>query len=261
MRLAPYIGLVWVTCALTSLDTGFLDRSIPFRGASHRYQVYVPFEFTESKTWPIIVDLHGNTLQGQDGLLHTAVGIANQIRRTRSRFPVIVLLPQAPEGGRWEESVHQELVIAQLDRTIAEFHGDPNRVYLAGDSMGGTGALRVAYRWPDRFAALAIVAGRIQARDSTAGAADRAANPFVAAPDPFLALAKRVQKLPIRLFHGTADERNAVDESRRLVAALKAVDGVVNYVEYPGLGHIDGIEKAYAESDFVDWLLTHRRRN
>jgi hypothetical protein len=44
-----------------------------------------------------------------------------------------------------------------------------------------------------------------------------------------------------------------------LVTALKAVDGDVNYVEYAGAGHIDGIEKAYAESDFVDWLLTHRR--
>jgi predicted peptidase len=221
--------------------------------------VYVPFEFTESRTWPIIVDLHGNTLQGQDGLLHTAVGMANQIRRTRSRFPVIVLFPQAPEGGRWEQSILQELVIAQLDRTISEFHGDPTRIYLAGDSMGGTGALRVAYRWPDRFVALAVVAGRVEARDGAAGAADREANPFVAAPDPFSALAKRVQHLPIRLFHGTADKTNSVEESRRLVTALKAVDGDVNYVEYASVGHIDGIEKAYAESDFVDWLLTHRR--
>jgi predicted peptidase len=240
MRIAGGIALLCAACALASADTGFLDRSISFRGASHRYQVYVPFEFTESRTWPIIVDLHGNTLQGQDGLLQTAVGMANQIRRTRSRFPVIVLFPQAPEGGRWEQSILQELVIAQLDRTISEFHGDPSRIYLAGDSMGGTGALRVAYRWPDRFVAVAIVAGRVEARDGDAGAADREANPFVAAP-------------------GTADQTNSVEESRRLVTALKAVDGDVNYVEYAGAGHIDGIEKAYAESDFVDWLLTHRR--
>lgn len=259
MRVAACVALLCGACVSTWADTGFLDRSISFRGNSYRYQVYVPLDFTESKQWPIIVNLHGNTLQGQDGLLQTAVGMGNQIRRTRSRFSAIVLLPQAPEGGRWEQPTLQELVIAQLDRTVTEFHGDSSRVYLTGDSMGGTGALRVAYRWPERFAALAIVSGRIQARTSAAGAADRNANPFVAAADPFSALARRVQQVPIRLFHGTSDETNSVEESRHLAMALKALGGTVSFLEYPGAGHIDGIEKAYAERDFVDWLLGHRR--
>jgi predicted peptidase len=246
---------------LASADTGFLDRSLVLGGTVRRYQVYVPFDYSKSTMWPLIVSLHGNTLQGDDGVLHTSVGLANQIRRTRSRFPAVVLLPQAPSGGRWEQAELQNMILAQLDRTIAEFRIDPERVYLTGDSMGGTGALRVLYCWPERFAGVAIVAGRVRARDSAAGGADRKDNAFVAAQDPFSALAERVRRLPIRLFHGTSDQTNSVDESRRLAAALKSAGANVSLVEYPDSGHVDGITKAYAEPDFAAWLLSNRRKS
>lgn len=44
-----------------------------------------------------------------------------------------------------------------LDRTIAEFQGDPSRLYLTGLSMGGSGTLRIAAYYPGRFAALAPI--------------------------------------------------------------------------------------------------------
>src|SRR5690625_924471 len=37
-----------------------------------------------------------------------------------------------------------------LDRTIAEFQGDPSRLYLPGLSMGGSGTLRIAAYYPGR---------------------------------------------------------------------------------------------------------------
>ncbi len=46
-------------------------------------------------------------------------------------------------------------VMAELDFVQNEslFDADPDRVYLSGSSMGGVGAVFLAYRYPDRFAA------------------------------------------------------------------------------------------------------------
>lgn len=158
----------------------------------------------------------------------------------------------------------QELVIAELDRTMAEFSGDPARVYLTGFSMGATGAYRIAYRWPARFAAIVAIAGRVETSDVQTYSerekqADRKANPFVTAADPYVALAEKIAHLPNRIFHGDADETVPVEQSRRLVAALKGVRADVRYQEYRGATHIGAADKAYADQELMAWLLTQHR--
>ena len=231
---------------------------------TYRYQVYVPADHSRAKSWPVIVDLHGNGAQGPDGLLQTARGMAQQIRIHRSRFPAVVVFPQAELGKRWLDADMEELVIAELDRTMSEFGGDPSRVYLTGFSMGATGAYRIAYRWPTRFAALVAIAGRIDTSDAKTYSdrdkeADRKANPFVGAKDPFAALSEKIKHLPIRIFHGDADETVPVAQSRQLAPALKAAGANMLYQEYPGATHVGAAEKAYAEEALIAWLLAQHR--
>lgn len=265
MRTAIVAALGMVLAhAFVVADTGFLDRTVTIGAVTYRYQVYVPAEHTRGKLWPVIVNLHGNGSQGADALLPTRRGLADQIRANRSGFPVIVVFPQAEVGKRWLDGDMEELVIAELERTVSEFGGDPARLYLTGFSMGATGAYRIAYRWPTRFAAIAAIAGRVDTSDAKTYAdrdkeADRKANPFVAATDPFAALAAKIKHIPIRVFHGDADETVPVEQSRRLVPALKAAGANVRYQEYPGATHGGGAEKAYAEADLISWLLAQHR--
>src|SRR4029079_18441422 len=77
--------------------------------------------------------------------------------------------------------------------------------------------------------------------------ADRAANPFVSAADPFAALAEGIRPLPIRIFHGDADETVPVEQSRRLLPALKHAKSDVRYEEYKGATHVGAADKAYAD--------------
>jgi predicted peptidase len=140
------------------------------------------------------------------------------------------LFPQAEARKRWLDADMEELVIAELDRTMTEFAVDPARVYLTGLSMGATGAYRVAYRWPNRFAAIVAIAGRVETSDAKTYSdrdkdADRKSNPFVSARDPFAALAEKIEHVPIRIFHGDSDETVPVEQSRRLVPVLKAARG------------------------------------
>ena len=261
---AGYLVALALFCTADRLaaDTGFLDRQIVFSGQSYRYQVYVPAGYDPSNTWPVIVDLHGNGAQGTDGLTPTRFQLGKLVRLYRDSFPTIIIFPQAPPGHFWEELPMQQLVLAELDATEREFRTDANRVYLTGFSMGGLAAYRIAFRWPDRFAALFVVAGRIlfpnDSEFRSRFEVDRQANIFPGAQDPYAALAARLFKLPMWIFHGTADDAIDVDQSRRIVGALKTLTADVRYTELPALGHNEAADKAY-NLEVFEWLLSQRR--
>ena len=147
--------------------------------------------------------------------------------------------------------------------TIEEFHGDRSRIYLTGFSMGGAGTYRMAHRWPERFAALLVVAGNVESGVGVpypeVGMRDRQANPYTTASDPFAALATGIRSIPIWIFHGDADEAVPVEQARRVVAALKSVTARVEYTEYPGLGHGEAGAKALNATESISWLLAQHR--
>ena len=171
------------------------------------------------------------------------------IRRDRSKFPAIVLFPRAAPRRSWIDRDMQDLVMLQPEKTIEEFHGDRSRVYLTGFSIGGAGTYRMAHRWPNRFAALLVVAGPVESgvgtpAGSDTGARDREVNPYTTATDPFAALGAGLRAMPIWIFHGDADQTVPVEQSRRLAAALKKDNARVEYTEYPGVSHGDAAVKA-----------------
>ena len=152
----------------------------------------------------------------------------------------------------------------QLDKTTEEFHGDRSRIYLTGFSMGGAGTYRMAHRWSERFAALLVVAGPVESgvagpKTDAAVARDRQANPYTATTDPFAALATGIRSLPILVFHGDADQSVSVEQSRRIVAALKSAGARVEYTEYPGLGHGEAAAQALNATESISWLLAQHR--
>jgi len=260
MWLARIFTLVICLSALGFADTGFIDRTVVVEGRTYRYQLYVPSDYTPAKQWPVIVDLHGNMLQGEEGLFHTQLGLAHAIRARRDAYPVLCILPQAPRGEYWEQRRMQLLVLAQLDATEREFNVDKTREYLTGFSMGAVGAYRIAYRWPDRFAALVAIAGMVEAiniPDRVAG--DRETNPFTTEQDPFGALAAVLKVVPSRIYHGDADRIVPVEQSRRLTAALNNAGASTHYIEIPAADHLEGALKAYGDPDFMTWLLAQHR--
>lgn len=68
----------------------------------------------------------------------TEVGLGRVLRADPGRFPALAVFPQAPRGQVWLGDLARVATTA-LDRTIAEFRGDPDRIYLAGLSMGAYG--------------------------------------------------------------------------------------------------------------------------
>ena len=241
-------------------ETGFLDRSVTVTGVEYRYEVYVPRDFDPRRAWPVILALHGGGDYGSDGL-RTANGVvASVVRLHPERFPAIVIFAQAHADGTpgWQRQ-GGEAALAAVDRALVEFHGDPARVYLTGLSAGGNGAWSLAYRYPQRFAAVVVVCGFVtEFTGKTSGVKYPAIAP-ASAGDPYAAVAKRIAALPIWLFHGDADQSVSVEESRRMAAALKALGADVRYTELPGVGHA-AWDPAYNDPAMAAWLFAQRRR-
>lgn len=248
-----------VSTALTATarsqePTGFLNRTVEVEGVSHRYQVYVPADYSPARRWPVVLFLHGSGERGTDGIIQTSIGLGDGIRRHAGLWPAIVVFPQAPPDHRWHGRV-AHLALATLDRTVREFRTDPDRVYLVGLSAGGNGVWNLAYRTPERFAALVAVCGWVQPTAERREA--------ILPPDsgvPYSVIARRIRSLPVWIWHGGADSVVPVEESRRMAEALRAAGADVTYTELPGVGHESWIE-AFDSPDLPRWLLDRTRRS
>jgi acetyl esterase/lipase len=261
--LAACLGAVWVLSpgpAHASADknrseppqeTGFLNRSIQLHGVSYRFQVYLPEEWRrdDGRLWPVILFLHGRGERGSEGMWQTQIGLPEAVRDHPERWPFVIVIPQCPLTAFWTDPASLELAMAALDRETAEFHGDPERTYLTGLSMGGYGAWELARLHPHRWAAVAIAAGGV-----FWSYAPERWEKVSTLPTEY---ARALGRTPVWLFHGTDDHMVVPRQSELMYEAFKATGGHIRLWLYQGLKH-DCWTRAYGEPELPRWLLEHR---
>jgi predicted peptidase len=233
----------------------FQNRAITLGAVEYHFRVFTPKGWSKKKKWPVILFLHGAGERGDDNLAQTRVGIGPAILQQNAKFPFIVVLPQCPKNRWWTEPEMQALALNALDQTVKELNGDGNRTYLTGLSMGGYGSWAIVAKNPSRFAALAVVCGGV--RPPPRVNVPQPSDGLAASADPYGAVAAKVGKTPVWVFHGGADPVVPVTESRKMVEALKAAGGNVRYNEYEGVGH-NSWDKAYAEPEIFTWMLAQK---
>jgi predicted peptidase len=217
------------------------------------YRLFVPAGYSESRRYPLIVYLHPSGSNGTDNVRQLGPPIATLIGPVQAVEPAFVLVPQAPEGDKWvngsagppflnyrqterPQSPATQLVLLGIDELEGKYAIDADRIYLTGASAGGAGTWDLITRnGVGRFAAAVPVTG---------------------ANDPSRAAV--IAHLPIWAFHGAADVVSPVDNTREMVANLRALGSPVKYTEYPGVGH-DSSDRAYAEPELFSWLFAQRR--
>jgi predicted peptidase len=222
--------------------TGFLTRTLRTPdGQEARYTVFVPHANSSASPLPVILFLHGGGEAGTDGRRPSEVGLGPAIRAREDFFPFVVIFPQAQEFvpamfGSWNLGRPDgNRALAILDAVQREFHTDPHRVSLTGISVGGYGVWQVASSIHVRWAAIVPVCGRATLKH-----------------------VEELARIPCWCFHGADDEVVSVEESRRMVKALKAAGGSPRYTEYAGVGH-NCWDKAYATDELYALLLSQRR--
>ena len=114
------------------------------------YMVHVPIDYRGDQPFPLLVYLSGGGGQAFDGALSAEQSVG--------RSGYIAVYPHAG-GDLWWEPKQTAMVYQLLLEILRTYNIDTNRVYLAGFSNGGTGALDYGTLWPDRFAAIASLMG------------------------------------------------------------------------------------------------------
>jgi predicted peptidase len=215
--------------AQTGQHAGHFEKQITIE---LNYLLYLPDDYGKdpAKKWPVIFFLHGSGERGTDLNMVKRYG-PPKIVKGKKDFPFVVVSPQCPPDTGW----HTLELNGLLDQILADYHVDPDRVYLTGLSMGGFETWDWAVQNADRFAAIAPMCGGSN-----------------------VSMAHRLTKLPIWVFHGDADPVVPVARSDEMVAALKALGADVRYTRYPGVGH-DCWTQSYNNPDLYTWFLSHHR--
>ena len=259
MKIFTILALLIASAAcVQAQETGFVKRQLTFQDTEICYQVFVPPGYSADKAWPVILFLHGAGERGIDCDEQTAVGLGPAVRKQMQDFPAIVVFPQAPPRSLWIGPM-EEMALATLQQTKAEFNVDTTRIYLTGLSLGGYGTWYLAAHNPGLFAAIAPVCGGVTPPRMRYGLPPEIMA-FIPKEKPYETIAEKIGKTPVWIFHGDADRRIPVTESRNMHEALKAAGGDVRYTEYPGVPH-NSWDHAYAETGFYEWPFAQRLGN
>lgn len=196
--------------------------------------LYLPqgYDSLVTERWPLLLFLHGSGERGEMLDLVKRNGPPRMIEEGH-QFPFIVISPQCPEDQRWETRIG--VLDMVLDRMTEKYRVDTSRIYVTGLSMGGQGTWNLAFAYPQRFAAIIPVCGRT---------------------DP--SKAPLIKDLSAWVFHGAKDDVVPVEESQRMVDALKALGSPVKFTIYPDAGH-DAWSETYASPEVWRWLEARER--
>ena len=232
-------ALALVLSAVQSANTADLNQTKESYSAevskkySYHYLKYLPKEYDGKKKFPLLLFLHGAGERGSDLEKVTKHGPPKLIKQGK-QFPFVVISPQCPKDTWWDANV----LDAMLDKIIESHAVDESRIYCTGLSMGGFGTWALGSTNPNRFAAFAPICG---------GGVDRTAfNAF------------EMWKKPVWVFHGDADKVVPLEESERMVKALRRRGGKPKFTIYKGVNH-DSWTETYNNPKLYEWFLSHKK--
>lgn len=232
---------------LTKDDIDFRKKAYTTKdGTRLPYRLYVPLGYDSSRKYPLLLWLHGGDGRGSDNVRQLNGG--NQLAThffisdaVQLKMPMFVLLPQCPSGDNWSDpDLNQptkwlEFTMRALADVQKEYSIDPDRLYLAGQSMGGLGVWSTLQAYPGKWAAALILS----------------------AYDNFTDM-KALAQTPLWVFQGSEDETVPVTLVRDMMKQLRKAHANLRYTEYPKMDH-QVWKKAFAEPDLLPWLSSQKR--
>lgn len=221
------------------------------------YRLCLPLHYDTSKTYPLVLVLHGAGQRGADNQLQLELYQGATLwaqTRNQQLYPSFVLAPQCAKNKQWVNTpwakgsylqdttkVSDQLLMAMDILTALQqtYKINAAKVYITGVSMGGYGTWDAITRYPKIFAK---------------------AIPICGAGDP--SKAYLLIQMPLRVFHSSDDNVVPVSGSRDMVKAIMADRNNSRptdwYTEYTNQGHRSW-NKAYATSDLVSWMFSETK--
>lgn len=216
------------------------------------YRIYVPFNYDPEKEYPLLVNLHGAGLRGDNN--QRQLSLIDKILKVPEMQvdEAIIIFPQCPENNKWvdtdwgkgsynldnvPESNELEAVMELIGLLQEQYAIDDSRIYALGYSMGGYGTWNLLMNHPDVFAA---------------------GIPMCGAGDP--GKAEVLKNIPIWAVHGAKDPTVPVSGSRDMANAMEAVGATqFRYTELTDAEH-DVWNYTYSNREMFTWLLSQKKQ-
>ena len=215
------------------------------------YRIYVPFNYSPDKQYPLLVSLHGAGHRGVDNEKHLKYVDSLLKMKDLEVDEAIIIFPQCSQTNKWvdtdwskgsykldqvPESNEMRAVVELIGELQKKYSIDDKRIYACGYSMGGYGTWNLLMLHPDLFCAGVAMCG---------------------AGDP--TKASTLVDMPVWAIHGVKDPTVPVAGSREMVAAIKAAGGTkIHYTELPDNAH-DVWTYTYKNREIFSWLFSQKK--
>ena len=222
-------------------------------GSVQYYGIRFPEPYDPKQQYGVIFSLHGAGVE--------AINLAGHYSSKDWTF-VITPTNRRPYGFDWQDWGRRDFEEV-FEKVMKEYPIDPDRVYLAGSSMGGQGVWHIGLHDPSRFAALAPHAGWTGFQHYSPFTMQK--SQMFTAPDLLnirnrvmqdsnnLYFLENLQHLPVVITHGAQDRTVPPLHPRMFQKFLKERNFMVNYRELPEQGHWWNDPRSYGGgSDAVD---------
>jgi len=229
--------LFWFLACSAAAKAG-QDLQLSYRstidGTDQPYRMYVPSSYRPDQPIPLVIALHQtgadeNSFFEDESHYPSKEGLKN----AAETYGVLAVCPNA-RGNTVYRGMGENAVLCVLEDVQKRFIVDPDRIYLTGHSMGGTGSADLALHHPDLFAAVAPLAAARSIRW----------------------LAANAGHVPFWWIGGGADQEYYKMGVAVGVERMKRLGCPVTFTELDGEGHYGTARNFHR---VVEWLLQHRR--
>ncbi len=198
-----------------------------------RYIIRYPDEFSENKRYPVVIFLHGAGTRGDD-ISKLVSNPFFSLTEKYKNFPFICVAPLCSENTWFDMWEHLEKLVTEISSLPFT---DQSRIYLMGASMGGYATWQLAMSMPEYFAAIVPICGGGMYWN-----------------------AGRLVNVPVWAFHGAKDTTVLLEESVKMVEAVKRHGGEAKLTVYTENSH-DAWSDTYSNPEVFAWLLKQKNKN
>jgi poly(3-hydroxybutyrate) depolymerase len=255
---------------------GEQDRTYTFPGTgeSIAYHIYVPMKWDPSARLPLVVLTHGanqpatapfnrpagmptlaKTVEARGYLAAAVTGYhanATGVGGWNVPYPMVQVQSAARGGGgrrgggdasappTADDFQRAEMdVLYVADLMAAEYNADPNRIYLMGNSSGGSAVWNIGAKYPERWTAISPSAA-----------------PLEDATFPY----ERLKTVPVLVVHGDKDTTMVFDASKTMVDHAKARGLDATWLPVAGGMHTDAWAQPEIIKQIFDFFDAHKTR-
>ncbi|MGB3305339.1 MAG: alpha/beta hydrolase family protein [Thermomicrobiales bacterium] len=222
-------------------------------GQKTEYSIILPEE--GEGPFPVLLQLHGLSDNHRSWIERS-----NLVRHVE-RYPFIVVLPNGGTSGyvnwpspeRLGKQNYEDLLMEDIPAHVnRHFNARPGPWAIGGLSMGGYGSMRLALKYPERFAS-------VWAHSSAFHIGNMMDDQFVLDRDDLdvFKLASKLAEAPGALeisFDCGVDDENLIDHNRELHAHMDRIGLKHHYAEHPGAHTWD-----YWDDHVREALVQHAR--